>query len=69
MARDLPDLPSRARYVFRLVFPSAENLRYRYDVPADRSLLPYYFLHPLRQIGRLATGLVLRRKVLADKEQ
>jgi hypothetical protein len=42
LTKDLPDTPSRIRYVLHLVFPSPENLRRRFRLPSTRSTVPYY---------------------------
>jgi hypothetical protein len=56
-ARQLPDRAARARYLFRLVFPTPENLRHRYAIAPGHPVAPYYARHPLVLAGRLARGL------------
>lgn len=45
LARELPAGSARLRYLFRLVFPVAERLRFHYGVPDERNLAPYYVRH------------------------
>ena len=41
-ARALPTLRQRFRYLFRLCFPVAAHMRFRYDLPPGRRVWPYY---------------------------
>jgi len=50
---ELPDLASRVRYLFRLAFPTAEHLRWRYRIPKGRSVTPYYLRYPLDRLGQI----------------
>lgn len=50
---ELPDLASRVRYLFRLLFPTAEHLRWRYRIPEGRSVTPYYLRYPLDRLGQI----------------
>jgi len=56
-AKELPDFTSRARYFFRLFFPQRDNLRWRYSLSSNWSIVPYYFLHPLFTLRKFLTGL------------
>lgn len=57
MAGTLSGGEARLRYLFRLVVPSARNLRARYNLAEERSLWPYYAFHPFAIGGRFAAGL------------
>ena len=57
MASALPDLPSRARYLFRLLFPAPGYLQYRYGTSPGESVAVSYWRYLARQVQRL------RRKV------
>jgi hypothetical protein len=53
---ELPDLASRCRYLFHLVFPTAEHLRWRYRLREGVSVAPYYFRYPLDRLRGLICG-------------
>jgi len=53
---ELPDLASRCRYLFRLVFPTPEHLRWRYRLREGSSVAPYYLRYPLDRLRRLISG-------------
>jgi len=53
---ELPDLASRVRYLFRLAFPTAEHLRWRYRLLDGSNVVPYYFRYPLDRIRGLING-------------
>jgi hypothetical protein len=58
---ELPDLPARVRYLFRLVFPTPEHLRWRYRLPAGASVAGYYVRYPIDRLSGLLTGRSGRR--------
>jgi hypothetical protein len=60
LTRDLPDTPSRIRYVLHLLFPSQENLRRRFNLPSTRSTVPYYLPYILLICRRFFLGLWYR---------
>lgn len=60
---ELPNPAARARYLARLLFPSSEHLRYRYQVPAEHSIQAHRIMHPLRLAARLFTSGRGRRRV------
>lgn len=57
LAGVLPDRSSRLRYLFHLIFPVPENMRYRYKIPEGRSVAPYYFIHPFVLVKNFLAGL------------
>lgn len=59
---ELPTTRARVRYLFRLVFPEADHLRWRYKVPEGASVAPYYVRHPFRLVSRAWRGLTHHRK-------
>lgn len=64
---ELPDVPSRLRYLFRLVFPTPEHLRWRYRLPEGASVASYYIRYPLDRLsGRLSGRSGKRSKPDAD---
>lgn len=52
-ARELPDLAARCRYLFRLVFPTPEHLRWRYRLPEGANVSTYYLRYPIDRIRGL----------------
>lgn len=60
LARELPDLPSRLRYLFRLAFPTPEHIRYRYDLPEGAFLGGYYLRYLTGFTGRLLRRMASR---------
>jgi hypothetical protein len=53
---ELPDLPSRCRYLFRLLFPTPEHLRWRYRLTADQNVAGYYVRYPVDRVWQLVRG-------------
>jgi len=55
--KQLPDAKSRLSYLFHLFFPTPENLRFRYSVSSEKSLVIYYFLHNILTAKKFLIGL------------
>jgi len=55
--RRLPHAASKFRYIRHLIFPTEDNLRWRYNLSSKWFIAPYYFLHPFFTLRKFLTGL------------
>ncbi len=55
--RELPDVASQVRYALHLFFPTQKNLRWRYGLSSEKTLVIYYFLHLILTTKKFLIGL------------
>ncbi|NLH99094.1 MAG: nucleotidyltransferase family protein [Chthonomonadales bacterium] len=58
----LPSWQARCRFLWGLIAPSKEFLRWRYRIRDGRSLAPYYARHVLKAVKRTTMDAVLRAR-------